>query len=281
MGKLAKFAQIIGTVAGNPKALGRILLDPEEHAFRQRMARVYNLGLGLPTIDLLDVVPRLNETIRPYSFMTGASRTVDLALLKALARVVPHCRYLEIGTLRGESLVNVAEIAEECVSISLSNQDMLGMGWSENYLKNNGFFISDQPNLKCIGHDSSTFDFSTLGKFDLVFVDGDHSYEGIKADTKNAFSVLRDENSVIVWHDYGFEYERPRWSAMAGILDGAPENERSRIYHVSNTLCAVYLRAMYRTSFVVHPAVPNKVFTVHIVAEKLASPSIVNLRRAL
>jgi hypothetical protein len=274
MGKLAKLAQLIGTVAGNPKTIGRILLDPEEEGYRRRMDGAYNLGLGLPTIDLLDVVPGLNETIRPYSFMNGASRTVDLALLKALARSIPHCRYLEIGTLRGESLVNVAEIADECVSISLSNQDMLSLGWSENYLKNNGFFLNGQPNLKCIGHDSSTFDFSTLGKFDLVFVDGDHSYEGIKTDTENAFNVLRDENSMIVWHDYGYEYERPRWSAMAGILDGAPEKERGNIYHVSNTLCAVYLRATYPTSFVVHPAVPNKVFTVHVSAETLASAGI-------
>jgi predicted O-methyltransferase YrrM len=269
MRKLAKLAKIIGTLASNPKSLAKVLLDPEEIAFRNQMARAYSLGNGLPTIDLLDIVPGLDETIRPFCFMNGSSRTVDLALLKALARKVPNCRYLEIGTLRGESIVNVAEIAGECVSISLSNQEMMQLGWSANYLENNGFFLGSVSNLKRIGHDSSTFDFSTVGKFDLVFVDGDHSYDGVKADTQNAFSVLRNRNSVIVWHDYGLEYEAPRWSVMAGILDGAPEHERGRIHHVSNTLCAIYLRAQYPASFVVHPAVPNKIFTVRISAEKL------------
>src|ERR1035437_6760233 len=102
MRKLAKLAKIIGTLASNPKSLAKVLLDPEEIAFRNQMARAYSLGNGLPTIDLLDIVPGLDETIRPFCFMNGSSRTVDLALLKALARKVPNCRYLEIGTLRRE-----------------------------------------------------------------------------------------------------------------------------------------------------------------------------------
>lgn len=271
MTKLAKLAKVIGTLVGNPKSLAKVLLDPEEVAFQNRMERVYGLGKGLPSIDLLELVPGLDETVYPYCFMNGSSRTVDLALLKALVRKIPRCRYLEIGTLRGESIVNISEIAGECVSVSLSDEDMKQRGWSDNYLKNNGLFLKNIPNLKRIGHDSSTFDFSTLGKFDLVFVDGDHSYEGVMEDTRSAFSVLRDENSLIVWHDYGLEYEAPRWSVMAGILDGAPAHERSRIYHVSNTLCAIYTRQNFATSFMVHPVVPTKVFTVRVSAAKLPS----------
>jgi hypothetical protein len=271
MSKLAKLAKVIGTIADNPKSLAKVLLDPEEIKFRDQITRMYGLGKGLPTIDLLDVVPGLDETISSYCFMNGSSRTVDLALLKALVRKFPRCRYLEIGTLRGESIVNISEIVEECVSVSLSNEEMEQRGWSGNYLKNNGFFLSNIPNLKRIGHDSSTFDFSTIGKFDVVFVDGDHSYEGVKADTRSAFSVLRNDNSIILWHDYGMEYEAPRWSVMAAILDGAPERERGRIYHISNSLCAMYVRATFATSFVVHPALPNKVFTVRVSAKKLVS----------
>jgi hypothetical protein len=206
--------------------------------------------------------------------MNGSSRSVDLAFLKAMARKRPGCRYLEIGTLRGESIVNVAEIAGECVSVSLSDEDMKQRGWPINYLKNNGLFLKNVPNLRRIGHDSSTFDFSTLGKFDFVFVDGDHSYEGVLADTRSAFSVLRDENSIIVWHDYGMEYEAPRWSIMAGILDAAPPDKRPHIYHVSNTLCAIYTRGEFATSFMVHPSVPTKVFTVRVSASRLPSNGV-------
>jgi predicted O-methyltransferase YrrM len=267
--KLAKHWKLIRTVVANPKTLANILMDPYENEIRSRLKRVYGLGEGLSTIDLLDVVPGLNETLSPYCFMNGSSRTVDLAMLKALARRFSDCRYLEIGTLRGESIANIAQVAKECVSLSLSDQEMVQRGWPENYLINNGFFLGQVPNLKRIGHDSSTYDFSTLGKFDLVFVDGDHSYEGVVSDTKNAFRVLRDENSIIVWHDYGMEYEAPRWSVMAGILDAAPEHARAHIYHVSNTLCAIYIREDFKTSFTVYPSVPNKVFAVTISATEL------------
>jgi hypothetical protein len=41
--------------------------------------------------------------------------------------------------------------------------------------------------------------FSGLGRFDLVFIDGDHSYPYVVSDTRNAFKVLRDDNPMIVW----------------------------------------------------------------------------------
>jgi hypothetical protein len=56
---------------------------------------------------------------------------------------------------------------------------------------------------------------------------------------------------------------------MAGILDAAPEQERGRIYHVSNTLCAIYVREGFQAAIVEHPAVPNKAFSVRVSAKKL------------
>ena len=269
MSKLAKLARVIGTLAGNPKSIANVLLDPDEVIVQRRIAREYNLGKGLPTIDLLDLLPNLDENVDPFCFMNGSSRTVDLAVLKGLARRLPRCRYLEIGTLRGESIVNMALIAEECVSVSLSEEEILQRGWGTAYARNNGLFLEGVPRLTRIAHDSATLDFSTLGKFDMIFVDGDHSYEGVRKDTQNSFSLLRDEKSIIVWHDYGIEYDTPRWSVMAGILDGTPASERGCLYHISNTLCALYIRGEFPTSFVEHPAVPNKVFAVRVTARRL------------
>ncbi|MEM9826884.1 MAG: class I SAM-dependent methyltransferase [Planctomycetota bacterium] len=39
-----------------------------------------------------------------------------------------------------------------------------------------------------------------FGKFDLVFIDGDHSAQGVKLDTELAQPILSD-NGVICWHD--------------------------------------------------------------------------------
>lgn len=263
--------KVISKILSNPKSIGKVLLDPDELEWRTRVSQMYGLDRGLPTVDLLDLVPRFDETIAPYCYMNGSSRTVDLALIKALARRFPDCRYLEIGTLRGESLANVAEVARECVSVSLSDEEILERGWGEEFRKNNGLFLGNVPNVTRIGHDSRTFDFSTVGAFDLVFVDGDHSYEGVLSDTRSAFSVLRNERSIVLWHDYGFEYETTRWSVMAGILDGAPAAARGRIYHVSNTLCAIYVNEALPTSFAVHPVIPNKTFSVRVSAEPLGA----------
>jgi hypothetical protein len=61
----------------------------------------------------------------------------------------------------------------------------------------------------------------------------------------------------------------PSTLGKVGILDGAPAGERKRLYHVSNTLCAIYTRGAFATSMVEHPAVPNKVFSVRVSARKL------------
>lgn len=48
--------------------------------------------------------------------------------------------------------------------------------------------------------DQVTQDISEL---DLLFIDGDHSYQGVKADWKAYRGFLR-EGSVVIFHDYGW-----------------------------------------------------------------------------
>jgi len=80
----------------------------------------------------------------------------------------------------------------------------------------------------------------------LIFIDGDHHSESIASDTANAFKLLKDENSVIVWHDYGIGTETVRWNVLAGILEGCPADKRNKLYHASNTICAFLLIGKYR-----------------------------------
>ena len=40
-------------------------------------------------------------------------------------------------------------------------------------------------------------------KLDVLFLDGDHSYEGVKADW-NSYCKLLDAGSVVIFHDYGW-----------------------------------------------------------------------------
>ena len=91
--------------------------------------------------------------------------------------------------------------------------------------------------------DSTKFDFSTLGKFDLIFIDGDHSYDAILSDTKNALGLLKDDFSVIVWHDYSYDNDHSvRQSTLNAIKDAIPKDEHQFLYYVENTMSAIYTK---------------------------------------
>jgi len=54
--------------------------------------------------------------------------------------------------------------------------------------------------------DSATYDFSPyFGRMDLVFVDGNHQYDNVKADSYNALKLMAPRG-MIIWHDYETEY---------------------------------------------------------------------------
>ena len=106
-------------------------------------------------------------------------------------------------------------------------------------------------------------------KYDLIFIDGDHSYEGILNDTKKTFYLRRSKKSVIVWHDYGWTTEKVRYSTLKAILDGVPDIYHKNLFHISNTLCAVFLPDGFfykkeTTTFLSYPSKPETIFKVEV-----------------
>ena len=271
MNKLSLVFPLLRILFSEPRAFLKSLYHFTVVKNRQKhVASTYGLPRGFPDVDLMELIPDFEEEVISYTYLDGTSRVIDIALLRALCRKFEDCQYLEIGSWRGESLANVSQIAKEVYSVSLSDAEMKQFGF-EKEIKLQRIFSEDLPNVTHIKHNSFTFDFESLNKkFDIVFVDGDHSYEGVKTDTKSAFSLLKDENSLIVWHDYGKNYEGIRWDVMAGILDGAPEAARNQIYHVSNTLCALYTQQDIRSYFPDKPQMPNKTFSLKVKAREFA-----------
>ena len=238
---------------------------------RRRVLKAYLLPDGLPSVDLLDILPDFDETIDNYTYLDGTSRPIDIALVKALCAQRARCSYLEIGSWRGESLSNAADVCAECCSISFSDAEMRALGF-EKEIPFQRLFTATRSNVSHIAQSSLTFDFDSLGKrFDVVFIDGDHSYEAVKSDTENAFRLLRDESSVIVWHDYGAEL--PEWPVLAGILDGSPQEARAHIYSVTNTLCAIYTRKRVPSKMLSSPQTPNKTFRIRLLAAPFPNPT--------
>lgn len=268
MNKVIKLFKALSIIISKPSVLNLILEKSDN--FKKRVIKNYNLPQGLPQIDLKDIFPDFHETVFPYAFLDGSSSPVDLAVLKSLAKKFKVDDYLEIGTWRGESVANMASVVQNCFTLNLPDEQILKMSKSEKYVASHRVFSQNLPNVTHIASHSHTFDFESINKkFDMVFIDGDHHYEAVKKDTKIAFDIIKNNSSLIVWHDYASSPESVRWDVMNGILDGCPADKRNNLFHITNTLCAVYLSDnIYKTSWLKPYELPNKQFKVSIEMNK-------------
>lgn len=262
-GKIVKGLKGLLLMLKYPSVLQRIYLDENVH--RSEVFRKYNLPMGLPLVDITDLVKVIDEKIFPSSFLEGSSSPMDFVLLKGLAKRFPGGEYFEIGTWRGESAVNIASTGIHCITLNLSAQQMRERNISEKIIALHEFYSKGNPAIRHVYGDSRTFDYKSLGKkFDLIFVDGDHNYELVKNDTQKAFELIKDENSIIVWHDYGDTPEEVRWEVLHGILESTPEQYRKYLYRVSNTMCAIFTREKIQSYFSEFPQTPRHEFSVHV-----------------
>ncbi|OQA01079.1 MAG: hypothetical protein BWY70_00502 [Bacteroidetes bacterium ADurb.Bin408] len=265
--KIAKLFKAIKILLKKPWLLNNVINDPE--IFRKEVFVKHRMPHGLPQIELKTLFPEFKETVTPFAFLDGGSLPVDIALLKALASKYHVGDYFEIGTWRGESVANVASVVNQCTTLCLPDETLQQMNKTEDYIKSHGLFSKGIENITHLRGDSQTFDFSPYyKKFDMVFVDGDHHYHSVKNDTETAFKLIKNDSSIIVWHDYALTPESIRWDVMLGILDGCPREKKKNIYHISNTLCAVYLKDNFVVNFMKPYAQNIKPFTVTVEMHK-------------
>ncbi len=268
MSKVSKLFKALGLILKQPSLLNKVLDD--ENVNKKELIKKYALPKGLRTVDITELIPGMDITVEPYCALDGGSTPIDLALLKGLAAQKKDCDYFEIGTWRGESAANAAAVSKNCVTLNLPDSEMMAMGADKRYVELHRFFSKGLVNVTHLQADSQTFDYASMKqKFDLIFIDGDHHYESVKNDTANAFKLLKDENAVIVWHDYGNNPNDIRWDVFRGILDGTPAAERNYLYRVSNTLCAVYTRKKVAAYYPEANPVPRKAFAITVKAKAL------------
>ena len=242
MSRLLKTLRGLASLARNPWLLNTVLAA-DESAWQGRALAHAARGvtpLGLPAVPLAVFLAPDDDTVRPFAFGDGGSLPTDLLLLRALARRVPAARYFEIGTWRGESAANVAEVAASVHTLNLSAPEMRALGLSERYIGLHGYFSRPLANVTHLHGNSATFDLAALGSFDVVFIDGDHRYEAVRRDTQRVFAHLVGPATVVVWHDASRQPGQPRWEVLAGILDGLPVAATGQLVQVGNTLCALY-----------------------------------------
>ncbi len=263
MPKISKTFTALGRIIRDPWLLNKVLDD--ERYWQKKVADDFGFPDGLPVLNAGELFGDFTETVEPFAFLDGGSLPTDLALLKKLARKFPGCSYFEIGTWRGESVANVAAVAGPCFTLNLPAAEMKKMGLSQKYIDLHGFFSKGISNVTHLEGNSLTYDFQALNrKFDLVFIDGDHHFEMVKNDTAKIFSHLLHKDSVVAWHDYARNPETVRFEILYGILSGCPASFHKHLFHIANTLCAVYLPGQEGGAKLDTPVKPRGAFRLEI-----------------
>lgn len=263
MSKIGKLFRALQLIARQPALLNHVLDDNE--VWKKYVTKNYNLPDGLPMVQLDDLFPGFEMEIPVFAFLDGGSLPTDIALLMHFAAGIPDCRYFEIGTWRGESVLNVAQKAKHCTTLNLPDEEMRQIGMSEEYIALTAFFSKVKQNITHLRGNSKTFDFAGLNeKFDLIFIDGDHHYEMVKNDTAKVFEHLVHENTIVVWHDYAKNPENVRFEVLAGILDGIPGKFRKNLYHAANTMTAYYSQKRWPATKLHYPIEPKSYFSLSL-----------------
>ena len=145
----------------------------------------------------------LGETIRPEQIKNEFRELLNLINHIELNNI------LEIGTANGGSLFSFCKLASNdatIISIDLPH-GMFGGGYPDWKTPIYNFFKSGKQKLFLLREDSHSVVTSNKvetilngKKLDFLFLDGDHTYEGIKKDF-NMYSALVKKGGIIAFHD--------------------------------------------------------------------------------
>jgi predicted O-methyltransferase YrrM len=261
--KLKKTIKGLLAIVKNPWLLNLVLND--NSVWAEYIQKKYSVKDGLRVVDINLLFPDFKETLGTFAFLDGGSSPLDLSIIRGLCKTVPNCTFFEIGTCRGESVANVADVCSKCYTMDLAPEQFADKIEGSTM----GYFSKNIKNVTQLIGDSTTFDYAGMNqKFDVIFIDGDHHYESVKGDTENVFKYLVHENSIVIWHDYATDTIYPRNEVFAGILDGVPADLHKNLYHVSNSICAVYINKKLPTVTLSESRIPNKKFIVSLQAVK-------------
>lgn len=178
-------------------------------------------------------------------FSDGISPVNDYYFLSWIAKAIKAQKYFEIGTWKGLSAYNIISnnnnnLEIYSLDIPFDHPEIKMYNIPEEIF---GYYSKENKNIHHIKCDSKSFDYKSYKKqFELVFVDGNHSYEYVKNDTKLALELLKGDNSVIAWHDYLILGEANK-NVLAGILEAIPEEEHKHIVSLHQSNLALYSRS--------------------------------------
>jgi cephalosporin hydroxylase len=158
----------------------------------------------------------LRYGLRPYGLAQeviggklALQRKWELIPLLGMVRQIRPDVVLEIGTCRGGTLrcwVEVASATAQLISLDLPGGGF-GGGYGEEDIPRFRSWLKPGQSLVCLREDSHSPGTLAAARealggrpVDLLFIDGDHTYEGVRADFE-MYSPLVRPGGLIVFHD--------------------------------------------------------------------------------
>lgn len=186
-------------------------------------------------------------SLKELTYISGGSGVMDYAFLRVLALKYHLENYLEIGTYIGESINIMTDVCKNCYSITAPKGAPYHMaGWCKrfNRVDYSGKLVY-APNITSFYDNSQLFDYTKIKeRIDLYFIDGDHSYDGVKIDTQRVFEHKK-EDAFVVWHD--FKAERDFNDSVVMAVYDALGEEFKNVYVTNNNMCGIYIpREIYQ-----------------------------------
>ena len=194
--------------AGMAKATKEIVV----WAYLSAMGPVLSRGLSEKAEAVRDVDSAIQFAFAPsYHGLSISVQQVkeEMTELLGLVKGLKPKTLLEIGTANGGTLFLFTRVASaDAVILSVDlPATLISGGYSEWRRRLYESFALDQQSISCFRSDSHSPETSKLVKgrlgektLDLLFIDGDHSYRGVKMDFE-MYSPLVRKGGMIVLHD--------------------------------------------------------------------------------
>ena len=154
-------------------------------------------------------------------------------MINFFSKKIENPKILEIGVFKGDFLdyivencngeIDAVDIFEgETVSGDCDGNNVISYNIGNSYYE---LLEKYKNNSKVKLHKSYStqfFENTENNKYDIIYIDGDHSYNGVKNDLKNAFEKIK-HNGYIMGHNYEMNMIKAKTSYNFGVKDAVDE----------------------------------------------------------
>ncbi|HWL70934.1 MAG TPA: ATP-binding cassette domain-containing protein [Geminicoccus sp.] len=207
----------------------------------QRASRVRELHLS----QIFQGIEAVSVPIGAINQESAHENQVDLLYVSAIAKAIGARRMFEVGTYMGRTTWHLAALAPDVQVWTLN----LPPEADPRIAPVLGSYYRGKPEAARIHElwtDSKTFEPGELaGTMDFVFVDADHSYDAVMADTERALKLVRP-GGVVLWHDYA--------AKSPGVVRFAHDFAKARpLFRIKHTCLLCLIEGVDAESFQPYP----------------------------